>query len=191
MFGHRRRILEGQEVNLQIDSLRSDFWEWDQATNIWTQKANFGGIARHYAIGFSINNNGYIGTGRDLSLNDYNDFWKYNPSTNIWTRKANVGGAARHGAVGFSIGNEGYIGTGTNNIKSVFHQDFWEYTTDSTEGGINEVDLENLISVYPNPTKGKINLKITEFENLKMKGVYFLQIKTEQGIVSKKIILQK
>src|SRR5438270_87677 len=35
---------------------KNDFWEWDQATNTWTQKANFGGTAREFATGFAIGN---------------------------------------------------------------------------------------------------------------------------------------
>ena len=33
--------------------------------NTWTQKANFGGTARSLAVGFSIDNKGYVGTGSD------------------------------------------------------------------------------------------------------------------------------
>lgn len=33
------------------------------AANTWTQRADFGGIARLYAVGFSIGNKGHIGTG--------------------------------------------------------------------------------------------------------------------------------
>src|ERR1039457_731143 len=91
----------------------NDFWEWDQATNIWTQKANFGGVARTSAIGFSIGAQGYIGTGTGASGN-YNDLWEWDQATNIWTQKANFGGAARDASVGFSIGTKGYIGTGYN-----------------------------------------------------------------------------
>src|ERR1039458_4739017 len=43
----------------------------------WTQKANFGGIAREVAVGFSIGNKGYIGTGV-FSPNIYRDFWEWN-----------------------------------------------------------------------------------------------------------------
>src|SRR5438876_119434 len=38
-----------------------DFWEYDQGSNTWTQKANFGGTARLEATGFSIGTKGYIG----------------------------------------------------------------------------------------------------------------------------------
>ena len=80
------------------------------AQGTWTPKADFGGTGRWGAVGFSIGNKGYIGTGWDNG--PHQDFWEYNPSTDAWTQKANFGGTARYGAVGFSIGNKGYIGTG-------------------------------------------------------------------------------
>lgn len=36
-------------------ALKKDFYEWDQATNTWTQKADFPGKPRQVALGFSIN----------------------------------------------------------------------------------------------------------------------------------------
>lgn len=95
-------------------------------TGIWTQKADFGGNARHYAVGFSIGTKGYIGTGH-VSLNATKDFWEYDPSNNTWTQKANFGGTARDYAVGFSIGTKGYIGSGYNSFYGSYYYDFWEY----------------------------------------------------------------
>src|SRR5438045_7987523 len=89
---------------------KKDFWEYDPATDTWTQKADFGGVARNRATGFSINGKGYIGTGWDGSFRK--DFWEYDPATNTWTLKADFGGTARYSAPGFSIGNKGYVGTG-------------------------------------------------------------------------------
>lgn len=44
--------------------LFEDWWEFDPATNAWTQKANYlGGICYH-AAGFAIDDIGYVGTGR-------------------------------------------------------------------------------------------------------------------------------
>jgi len=86
--------------------------------------------------------------------------------------------------------------------------------------GITENDPETYFEISPNPTNGKINVMISQFENLKMKsieiynvygekvysneainlqidlseepdGIYFLQIRTEQGAVTKKIIISK
>ena len=103
-----------------------DFWEWDQATNTWTQKANFGGIARFGAVGFSIGDKGYIGIGSGDGNNQLNDFWEWDQAKDIWTKKADFGGISRLRAVGFSIGNKGYIGTGTDDGTTLY-KDFWEW----------------------------------------------------------------
>jgi hypothetical protein len=95
------------------------------AGNTWTQKADFGATARSGAVGFSIGNKGYIGTGT-TGLSAYrNDFWEYDPATNAWTQKADFAGGVRYLATGFSIGSKGYIGTGRDG--SLRHNDFWEY----------------------------------------------------------------
>lgn len=94
-------------------------------TNVWVQKANFGGAARQIAVGFSIGAKGYIGTGMDTPGVFKKDFWEYDPATNVWTQKSDFGGTARAGAVGFSIGTKGYIGTGTDALG--FKSDFYEY----------------------------------------------------------------
>lgn len=102
-----------------------DFWEWDQATDVWTQKANFGGGGRTGAVGFSIGTKGYIGTGNDGTTSaKLRDFWEWDQAANTWVQKANFGGTARDAAVGFSIGTKGYIGTG---VDVNYTKDFWEY----------------------------------------------------------------
>ena len=106
-------------------SYLNDFWEFDPAANVWTQKANFGGVARYYASGIAISGKGYIGLGLEAFSNSLSDFWEYNPTTNAWTAKANFGGAARAAAVSFSIGNKGYVGTGLSSTGNT--NDFWEY----------------------------------------------------------------
>jgi N-acetylneuraminic acid mutarotase len=103
-----------------------DFWEWDQATNTWTQKASFGGSSRFGAIGFSIGNKGYIGIGSGNLNNPLTDFWEWDQAKDIWTRKADFVGVSRLRAVGFSIGNKGYIGTGTDDGTTLY-KDFWEW----------------------------------------------------------------
>ncbi|HYV91440.1 MAG TPA: kelch repeat-containing protein [Chitinophagales bacterium] len=101
----------------------NDFWEWDQASNAWTQKANLPGAARFAAVGFSIGNKGYIGTGWNGNAY-FNDFYEYDPSTNVWVQVANLPGDGRLFAVGFSLGNKGYVGTGKS---SGMLNDFWEF----------------------------------------------------------------
>jgi len=140
---------------------KKDFWEWDQATNVWTKKADFGGTARGYAKGFSIGTKGYIAMGMDASYSAFNDLWEWDQNTNIWVQKANFGGTVHTQAVGFSIGNKGYIGTGINGTTCF--QDFWEYGPSGTTG-IAEVTKENF-SVYPNPANDVLTLNFDNINN--------------------------
>ena len=97
-----------------------------QAQDTWTQKADFGGLGRHTAAGFSIGNKGYIGTGYNGSYKS--DFWEYDSTTDVWMQKADFGGAARAWATGFSIGSKGFIGAGFSyDGSSHYYKDFWEY----------------------------------------------------------------
>lgn len=105
---------------------KKDFWEYDPAANIWTQKKDFGGEARFYATGFSIGTKGYIGTGTPDGFEDRKDFWEYDPATNNWTQKADVGESTRKLSTGFSIGSKGYLGIGYNEDDPNF-RDFLEY----------------------------------------------------------------
>jgi len=110
-----------------------DFWAWDPNTNSWTQKADFGGGERAYAVGFSIGNKGYVGTGENDNGNQ-NDFWEYDTSSNKWTQKTKYPGSTVEHAVGFSIGNKGYVGTGklsTGYSTSSQKKDFYEYDPSS------------------------------------------------------------
>jgi N-acetylneuraminic acid mutarotase len=114
-----------------------DFWEWDQATDVWTKKADFPGEKRRIAVGFSIRSKGYIAMGTDSSLTTfYNDLWEYNPDADTiggspWTQKASFPGAGRAAPFCFTIGTKAFIGTGTN--FSVDFKDFkaWDQTTNT------------------------------------------------------------
>jgi len=103
--------------------IKKDFWEYNPANDTWTQKADFGGTARQVAVGLSIGDKGYIGTGNDGSATK--DFWEYDTTSNAWTQKADVGGSVRRHATAFSIDGKGYIGIGWNGGANF--QDFWEY----------------------------------------------------------------
>lgn len=89
-----------------------DFWEYDPATNTWTQKANFGGGLRYHAVGFSVGNKGYVGMGREDDGDYQNDLWEFDPISNTWLQKSNCPGGDRRGSVAFVINNIAYVGSG-------------------------------------------------------------------------------
>jgi len=83
------------------------------------KKADFG-IEAQSAVGFSIGNKGYIGSGQA--------FWEYDPAAVAWTQKTDFGGSTRGSSAGFSINSKGYIGTGSNILLNPIElKDFWEY----------------------------------------------------------------
>lgn len=136
-----------------------DFWEYDPATNVWTQKVNFGGGRRGMAVGFSIGNFGYIGTGDYNNANyNYKDLWKYDVSLNTWTQVSDLATFERKQAVGFAIGNKGYVGTGWKTANNTqYFNDFWEYdpladswTQKSNFPGTPRRDIDRAVFVIGN-----------------------------------------
>ncbi|MBK8872823.1 MAG: T9SS type A sorting domain-containing protein [Bacteroidia bacterium] len=140
----------------------NELWEYDPILDLWSQKANFGGIGRTEICSFVLCNNGYVGTGT-TRIGNFNearsDFWKYDATTDTWTQVASFSGGVREGAVGFAIANKGYVGTGfANDNFNFIEDDFWEYTPD----GLCPTGLEDLqdnylkFSIWPNPAIDKL-----------------------------------
>ena len=106
----------------------------------WTRKKDFPGPARANAVGFSIGDKGFYGTGgNDGWTTVFNDFWEYDPVSDSWTRIVDFPGNPRAGAVAFSLDNRGYVGTGSdaiayNNdpfVEQALLNDFYYYTLSS------------------------------------------------------------
>ena len=131
----------------------NDTWEYNPATNSWTQKANFGGTPRYDAVAFSINNKGYITTGYDGNYTK--DFWVYDPGADNWTQLAGFSGFKRSQAVAFVYQNKAYVCTGVDN--TVYPNDFWVY--DPTAGSwtqkrsISNVSTETYDDAYSSITR--------------------------------------
>lgn len=103
-------------INSVSNILYEDFWEYNPASNTWTQKANFGGGLRYHAHSFAIGNKAYVGTGRNNFGGYEDDNWEYSPATNTWTEVQSFPGTPRRGAISFVINGLGYVGTGQVNI---------------------------------------------------------------------------
>lgn len=107
------------------NTYRNDFWEYDPATDAWTQKANFGGVGRYNASGFSVGAKGFIGMGV-AATGVQKDLWQYDPTTNTWLQRQNYPGQAREQAFAFTIGTKGYLGGGYATAVGDF-KDFYEF----------------------------------------------------------------
>lgn len=94
----------------------NDLYAFNTQANAWSQKANLPSlaIARQQAVGFALNGNGYIGTGKDVNSNPLSDFYQYNPSADSWATATSYPGDKRYGAVAFTNNNLAYVVTGYN-----------------------------------------------------------------------------
>lgn len=81
----------------------SDWWEYDPASDSWTQRANFPTV-NYGCIFFSAGNKGYCGGG--AFLND--EFYAYDPQTNTWTPIADCP-VSPTDMPSFSVNGKGYI----------------------------------------------------------------------------------
>lgn len=103
-----------------------DFYEYNPQSNQWTLKDSLPGQGRLGAVGFSIGNKGYVGSGSKAGNNYAKDILEYNPALNNWTQKSDFIGDGRCFAIGFSVENKACIGTGkkssSNNLS-----DFWVF----------------------------------------------------------------
>ena len=91
-----------------------DWWEYDPATNSWSQKANYPHQS-HGAVGFTIGNKGYMGSGDSETLGAVTDFYEFDPIANTWTAKAPCP-LSNDGHVSFAINGLGYLGLGNTGI---------------------------------------------------------------------------
>ena len=123
MFTNTNRLILITLVGILFSSCDSEE-ETTELLGNWKELSDFEGVPRNDAVGFSINNKGYIGTGYD-GEDRLVDFWEYDAERNYWIQKADFPGVARNGAVGFGTDTKGYIGTGYDGENKL--NDFYEY----------------------------------------------------------------
>lgn len=112
----------GFNEDLEIEEL-ADFWQYNPDTDEWIEIASFAGTARYSAVAFSLNGQGYVGTGFDGSY--LKDFWRYDPSNDTWTQSLSMFGSKRESAIAFVLDGRAFVGSGLNN--SQFLYDFWAF----------------------------------------------------------------
>jgi len=106
---------------------------YDSAYGTWSQIADFGtdplSPGRSDAVGFSIGDKGYLGSGTSDGHTPLSDFCQYDTTANTWTAIAPLGDGSknypRYGAVAFSFPSAGYVLTGTDN--NYYFGDVWKY----------------------------------------------------------------
>ncbi len=112
------------QLDLTDSGFRKDFWEYDPATDNWTQKADFAGLAVENAVAFAVGGKGYVCLGRTAYNTTYTKtVYEYNPTNNTWVKKGDFPGAARTASISFVINGTGYVGLGGFAVL----KELWQY----------------------------------------------------------------
>lgn len=66
--------------DLDAETDKQDFWQYDPTTNQWTNKPDVGGGYRVFGSSFVVNGKGYVGlgTGNEVAI-IHTDLWEYTP----------------------------------------------------------------------------------------------------------------
>lgn len=102
----------------------TDFWKYDPVTNAWDSLLfEFPGKGREGAVAFTLNDKGYVGTGRgkdDVSNNfrAFGDFYEFDPNSG-WSRLENANVNGRSYATTFILNGEAYLCFGGSDVRDV------------------------------------------------------------------------
>ena len=106
----------GQDISFK------DWWEYDPASDTWTQKADFP-VATHGAVSFVVDNCPVVGGGSALST----QFYKFNTLTNTWSQIANCILPNPGDSQGFAVYNEGFVYQANQLAKYNPNTDSWSF----------------------------------------------------------------
>ena len=96
----------------------------------WVELGSFEGDPVSDAIGVTLGDKAYVGTGYDGEDRRV-DFWEYDPASDYWQQKADFIGGGRNGAVAFSAAGKVYVGTGYDGTYKL--NDFYAYDPGTNE----------------------------------------------------------
>lgn len=107
---------------------QNDFWQLDGNTLAWTRKTDLDEedeytMARFEAVGFSLNDYGYVAVGSNGQL--IGSTWEYLPASDTWNELTEFEGSLRLGASVFYDNRRAFVLLGRN--SSLRFDDIWEF----------------------------------------------------------------
>jgi hypothetical protein len=127
-LGYENAIFNGQSIRVY----KKDWIQYTPGSSYFGNMADFPGAGRGDAQGFIINNNLYLGFGRNITTKTrFKDLWRYNASSNNWTQQADWPGVYGFddSTYGIPLNNLGVFSSGSNGylVKGVLSE-FWHFT---------------------------------------------------------------
>ena len=147
------KLVSGSMVNFNARGYRKDWWQYDPATDNWTQLNNFPGGQLAYASAISHKGKGYVFWGYDTLYTTgsnavetfYSPYvWEYNPTNDSWKLLDSLPTVApipavRSEAAIMTLTNNRdslriYTGLGRGSVANSNLSDWWEFNPDTNAG---------------------------------------------------------
>lgn len=103
-IGQKGYIGLGHVNGTGVNFAFSDWWEFDPASNTWTQKADYLLGQGYGASAFSVGTKGFVGSGVFIG----NSWCEYDPGTNQWTQVATPPATGSELSA-FAVNDKGYL----------------------------------------------------------------------------------
>jgi N-acetylneuraminic acid mutarotase len=127
-IGNKAYVAGGQYTIGGWTISAKDMWEYNQATNSWTKKADIPSVGIHNGAGFSIGNKGYLLNGTSNSGAQLAVLYEYNPATNTWNTKTPFPGQPQDRTHVFVIGGAAYAGGGYRQLVNLAVPAYYKYS---------------------------------------------------------------
>ena len=110
----------------------NDWWEYDIASNTWSQKPDFPDLPRHHPYQFAVGDYVYAGLGHGNNnaggTNIFDELYRYDPQTEVWDQMKTLPAEGRVAGTQFNYGGKGYVLSGDGDDHTVMpFGSFWEY----------------------------------------------------------------
>lgn len=117
-FVLNNKVYIGLGYNIDLETALADFWEYDPATEEWTQIGDFP-IPLYNAVAFVVDGRAFVGTGKNNDDEWETRFWEFDAASRTWPdvedSYTSIPGNKREGAFAFVINSTAYIGGGYSN----------------------------------------------------------------------------
>ena len=134
-----RGYFVGGAINGSVSATTQNI-EYDPVADTWTPRASFTGGNIFSGVGFSLDDNGYVGTGFSGNLTDI--LYRFDPVANSWSQETDFPAGIRQWGVVCNVNNRAFFGTGNSTGGNLF-ADWWEFLPITT-GIENVVDAKSI-----------------------------------------------
>lgn len=207
-------LIFGRDMSNQYST---ELLEYDPAHGNWSKVIDFPGKGRTYAALKSMGHDLLLVAGIDSLGKSYNDMWRFDMNTFKWSQLTSLPAEGRRGGICFNSNTTLYYTTGISQTNSrlketwkifnptTIYENSWNKFVEvfpnpvssqltieiqSPDVKIRCIELKNTIGqtikiVDGTPISGKsLKIDLSDLSN----GVYLLNLTSEQGIISKKVL---